>query len=67
MTLANNAVVDDGSKQGTKLGPLQNKMQYEKVKGYLAGVCSVVEAEEPDAHRPDYSDSCALQQPLAHV
>src|SRR5271169_532417 len=35
VTLANNAVVDDGSKQGTKLGPLQNKMQYEKVKGFL--------------------------------
>ncbi|WP_315830852.1 aldehyde dehydrogenase family protein [Bradyrhizobium prioriisuperbiae] len=34
-TLANNAVVDDGLKQGTKLGPLQNKMQYEKVKGFL--------------------------------
>jgi acyl-CoA reductase-like NAD-dependent aldehyde dehydrogenase len=35
VTLANNTVVDDGSKQGTKLGPLQNKMQYEKVKGFL--------------------------------
>jgi acyl-CoA reductase-like NAD-dependent aldehyde dehydrogenase len=34
-TLANNAIVDDGLKQGTKLGPLQNKMQYEKVKGFL--------------------------------
>jgi len=33
--LANAAIVDDGLKQGTKLGPLQNKMQYEKVKGYL--------------------------------
>lgn len=33
--LANTAVVDDGLKQGTKLGPLQNKMQYEKVKGFL--------------------------------
>ena len=33
--LANAAVVDDGLKQGTKLGPLQNKMQYEKVKGFL--------------------------------
>jgi acyl-CoA reductase-like NAD-dependent aldehyde dehydrogenase len=28
-------VVDDSSKQGTRLGPLQNKMQYEKVKGFL--------------------------------
>ncbi|MBI5132630.1 MAG: aldehyde dehydrogenase family protein [Rhodopseudomonas palustris] len=33
--LANTAVVDDGLKQGTNLGPLQNKMQYEKVKGFL--------------------------------
>ncbi|HMN71294.1 MAG TPA: aldehyde dehydrogenase family protein [Rhodoblastus sp.] len=33
--LANDAVVDDGVKQGVKLGPLQNKMQYEKVKGFL--------------------------------
>jgi acyl-CoA reductase-like NAD-dependent aldehyde dehydrogenase len=35
VVLANNAVVDDGMKQGAKLGPLQNKMQYEKVKGFL--------------------------------
>jgi acyl-CoA reductase-like NAD-dependent aldehyde dehydrogenase len=35
VTIANNTVVDDGLKQGTKLGPLQNKMQYEKVKGFL--------------------------------
>jgi acyl-CoA reductase-like NAD-dependent aldehyde dehydrogenase len=34
-SLAKNVVVDDGLKQGTKLGPLQNKMQYEKVKGFL--------------------------------
>lgn len=33
--IANETVVDDGSKQGTKIGPLQNKMQYEKVKGFL--------------------------------
>jgi acyl-CoA reductase-like NAD-dependent aldehyde dehydrogenase len=33
--IANETVVDDGLKQGTKLGPLQNKMQYEKVKGFL--------------------------------
>lgn len=33
--LANSAVVDDGLKQGTKLGPLQNRMQYEKVKSFL--------------------------------
>jgi len=35
VNIAKNTVVDDGSKQGTKLGPLQNKMQYEKVKGFL--------------------------------
>jgi acyl-CoA reductase-like NAD-dependent aldehyde dehydrogenase len=35
VSIANNTVVDDGAKQGTKLGPLQNKMQYEKVKGFL--------------------------------
>jgi acyl-CoA reductase-like NAD-dependent aldehyde dehydrogenase len=35
VTLAKEAIVDDGLKQGTKLGPLQNKMQYEKVKGFL--------------------------------
>ncbi|HLN09364.1 MAG TPA: aldehyde dehydrogenase family protein, partial [Xanthobacteraceae bacterium] len=33
--LANAAIVDDGLKQGTQLGPLQNRMQYEKVKGFL--------------------------------
>jgi acyl-CoA reductase-like NAD-dependent aldehyde dehydrogenase len=33
--IANDTIVDDGSKQGVKLGPLQNKMQYEKVKGFL--------------------------------
>ncbi|WP_315766367.1 MULTISPECIES: aldehyde dehydrogenase family protein [unclassified Bradyrhizobium] len=35
VTIAKNTVVDDGAKQGTKLGPLQNKMQYEKVKTFL--------------------------------
>lgn len=34
--IANNAVVGDGLEQGTAIGPLQNKMQYEKVKGFLA-------------------------------
>ena len=28
-------MVDDGLKQGTAIGPLQNKMQYEKVKAFL--------------------------------
>jgi acyl-CoA reductase-like NAD-dependent aldehyde dehydrogenase len=31
-TIARNTVVDDGMQQGAKLGPLQNKAQYEKVK-----------------------------------
>lgn len=33
--LANDAVVDDGFKQGTTMGPLQNKQQYEKVLGFI--------------------------------
>lgn len=33
--LADAAVVDDGLKQGAQIGPLQNRMQYEKVKGFL--------------------------------
>ncbi len=34
--LAKAAVVGDGLEQGTQLGPLQNRMQYEKVKEILA-------------------------------
>jgi len=34
--LAKNVVVGDGLAQGTQMGPLQNKMQFEKAKGYLA-------------------------------
>lgn len=30
--IANDTIVGDGLEQGTKLGPLQNKMQYERVK-----------------------------------
>lgn len=33
--LAEAAVVDDGLRQGTQIGPLQNRTQYEKVKEYL--------------------------------
>jgi acyl-CoA reductase-like NAD-dependent aldehyde dehydrogenase len=33
--LAKATVVDDGIKQGTQMGPLQNKAQFEKVKGFL--------------------------------
>ena len=33
--LANDAVVGDGLEEGTKLGPVQNKMQFEKVRGLV--------------------------------
>ena len=33
--LARESVVGDGLEQGTQMGPLQNKAQFEKVKGYL--------------------------------
>lgn len=33
--LANNAIVGDGLEQGTQFGPLQNKMQYDRVKELL--------------------------------
>jgi acyl-CoA reductase-like NAD-dependent aldehyde dehydrogenase len=33
--LADAAVVDDGLAQGAQIGPLQNRAQYEKVKGFL--------------------------------
>ena len=33
--IANNTVIGDGLQQGTTLGPLQNKMQYDKVKEIL--------------------------------
>ena len=36
VALAEAAVVGDGLEQGTKLGPLQNRMQFEKVKEILA-------------------------------
>jgi len=31
-TIANDTIIGDGLQQGTKLGPLQNKMQYDRVK-----------------------------------
>ncbi|WCT74145.1 aldehyde dehydrogenase family protein [Sphingomonas naphthae] len=34
--LANAAVVDDGLKQGATIGPIQNKVQYDKVLEFLA-------------------------------
>lgn len=33
--LADETVVDDGMKQGAVMGPVQNKQQYEKLRGYL--------------------------------
>lgn len=33
--LAEQAIVDDGLKQGTQIGPIQNRAQFEKVKGFL--------------------------------
>ncbi|MGB1463369.1 MAG: aldehyde dehydrogenase family protein, partial [Parvibaculales bacterium] len=33
--LAEEAIVGDGLEQGTQLGPLQNKMQFDKVKDYI--------------------------------
>lgn len=33
--LAREAIVDDGTKQGTQIGPVQNKAQYEKLKEFL--------------------------------
>jgi acyl-CoA reductase-like NAD-dependent aldehyde dehydrogenase len=35
VALANNAIVGDGLDAATQYGPLQNKAQYEKVKGFL--------------------------------
>ena len=35
--LARESVVDDGLKQGTQMGPLQNKAQFEKAKGFPRG------------------------------
>ena len=36
-TLAQNAVVGDGLEQGTQLGPIQNKAQFDKVLGFIEG------------------------------
>lgn len=33
--IAKDVVVDDGAKQGARVGPLQNRMQFEKVKGLI--------------------------------
>ncbi|MCK9542373.1 MAG: aldehyde dehydrogenase family protein [Novosphingobium sp.] len=34
--LAEEATVDDGANQGAEIGPVQNRMQYEKLLGFLA-------------------------------
>lgn len=34
--LAREAVVDDGDKQGTQIGPIQNQAQFDKLKDFLA-------------------------------
>ena len=34
-SIADQAIVGDGLQQGTTVGPIQNKAQFEKVKGYL--------------------------------
>lgn len=34
--LASEAIVDDGAKQGTQIGPIQNRAQFEKLKDFLA-------------------------------
>ena len=54
--LAEEAVVGDGFEQGTQLGPLQNKMQFEKVKEFLADAHAsgtVIAGGEP-LDRPGY-------------
>lgn len=54
--LADQAVVGDGLEQGTQLGPLQNRMQFEKVKEILADAKKhgtiIAGGEVPD--RPGY-------------
>ena len=37
VTLANGTVIGDGMEQGSQYGPLQNKVQYDKVKAYIEG------------------------------
>ncbi|WP_311267607.1 aldehyde dehydrogenase family protein [Sphingobium sp. WCS2017Hpa-17] len=54
--LANEAIVDDGAKQGTTIGPVQNKMQFDKVSALIADAKSrgtVLAGGEP-MDRPGY-------------
>jgi len=54
--LAKSAVVDDGTQQGAQIGPVQNRMQFEKVKEFLADARAkgnVIAGGEP-LDRPGY-------------
>jgi len=54
--LARQAIVDDGAKQGTTIGPIQNKAQFEKVKALIDDARqrgTVVAGGEP-LDRPGY-------------
>lgn len=54
--LAGEAIVDDGAKQGAQIGPIQNRMQYEKVKEFLADARekgNIIAGGEP-LDRPGY-------------
>ena len=65
--IANSTVVDHGMKQGAKLGQLQNKMQYEKVKGFLDAAHKhgkVIAGGKP-MDRPDYFIEPTIVRDLA--
>ncbi|MCI4592430.1 aldehyde dehydrogenase family protein [Sphingobium sp. BYY-5] len=54
--LAKEAIVDDGAKQGTTIGPVQNKMQFDKVSALIADAKqrgTVLAGGEP-LNRPGY-------------
>jgi acyl-CoA reductase-like NAD-dependent aldehyde dehydrogenase len=54
-TLTQNAIVGDGADSNTHFGPLQNKMQFDKVQGFLtdARTHGKVVAESPIKHGSD--------------
>jgi acyl-CoA reductase-like NAD-dependent aldehyde dehydrogenase len=54
--LAREAVVGDGLQTGTQIGPLQNRLQFEKVRGFLADAhaCGRVIAGGDVLNRPGY-------------
>jgi acyl-CoA reductase-like NAD-dependent aldehyde dehydrogenase len=51
--LAKSAVVGDGFDEGTQIGPVQNRMQFEKLKGYL---------EDAHAHGKVIAGGAALER-----